>query len=61
VTRRFRPHAYLPDRDTPADPLDPRQRHPCQVCHVVGEQGDAHHPDEAPDVDAQQRAAGDDR
>lgn len=48
---------FVPDLDIPA-----RDGHlgACARCHLIGEQGDAHHPPlpDAPDDDVQRRAAG---
>ena len=52
-------HLYVADLATPPDPLDRKQRHPCAVCHLVGEPGDAHHTVPPPIADARSAAAGD--
>lgn len=51
-------HLYVADLSTPPDPLDRKHRHPCAVCHLIGEPGDAHHPEVDVPEDAQMRAAG---
>jgi hypothetical protein len=54
------PHPFVADPDLLPHPADLEKRAVCFTCHMLGQSGDAHHTlPAAPDVDAQQRAAGD--
>lgn len=54
---RGRPHEFIPDPDTPGDPL--QANGVCLTCHLPGRAGDAHHDPPEPVADARELAAHD--
>jgi hypothetical protein len=55
---RLRPHIFAADPGLRPHPADIEQRGVCSVCHLLGEPGDAHHPEREAAEDVQMRAAG---